>query len=440
MNEPRPVVPDEPGAVHRAFRRALRAGIGRAFRLQHEHPELDFGLELLRACARPQAYDPQVEGHRAEYLARLIDASRRPAWIRARVRDALLAEHEDCWALDQLYALAAIDARRGDGAAREALLARFRAGASAGCGSWGIEALLEVEGLAGLELAAQVRGAALAADEDDSLLQQARARFAGVDVEAHLRALAASDEPIRAYLERVDAHRERLRERPRRVERPFDYAEVRRWIDRGRSVPGVQRLLEQLDEADLARLADDLERESVPDRQRSLLRLFTVRRYPRDPAALLRLATSLDARDERRFFALRALRFFEDPRVRRLALEAFEHDARPEEHVILLLSNYAPGDAERLTELLARSRRPGVVHLVVTDLVEVLRGHADETCRALLLQAYEVGSCGTCRRDVLELLANHGGLIDWLIEEMEDDSFEAVRELARSQRRSEADG
>ena len=59
--------------IREEFRQSLQCGTGKAFFIIKNNPEVDFFDEILDAALTNFAYDPQLEGSRADYVARLIN-------------------------------------------------------------------------------------------------------------------------------------------------------------------------------------------------------------------------------------------------------------------------------------------------------------------------------------------------------------------------------
>lgn len=107
------------------FKSAIKRGTGRAQLILQAHPKLNVSKAIIKAALHNHSYDNQAEGSRADYVFELIQLSKHQTKIRRAVLKALAREKKDYWALDQLFELAALYAKRGDEAARKAMYKRF---------------------------------------------------------------------------------------------------------------------------------------------------------------------------------------------------------------------------------------------------------------------------------------------------------------------------
>jgi len=88
-------------SIRLQFRRSIECGTGKAYLILRDNPAMDFSREITRAALTNLAYDPQCEGDRAEYVARLIELSNNKQVIIDCVLQALGSERNDPWALYQ---------------------------------------------------------------------------------------------------------------------------------------------------------------------------------------------------------------------------------------------------------------------------------------------------------------------------------------------------
>ena len=109
------------------FQRALALGLGRAVLLRRGHDgDLDRDV-ILDACLHNRAYDPQVEGSRAEYMIDVIRASGKMSFFADAVLGSLADAEDDSWDTPQRFEVARRLAQSGNAQAREAMYAAFEA-------------------------------------------------------------------------------------------------------------------------------------------------------------------------------------------------------------------------------------------------------------------------------------------------------------------------
>ena len=208
------------------FKKFLHQGLGRVILFLMQHDAAPYREAILDACLHNRAYDPQVEGSRADYMHEVIELTGEVSDYRGEILKSLASSNEH-WDTGQLFGLAGIFARHGDGEARQAMYARFRADCAQGH-EVGIRALLELDNTDALIFIANYYGERLLAgadcDFDDYLLTAAS--YAGISEPwAVLRNAAAEHPPIQAYLTEVQRKLERRQalktEPPTRRPRPI---------------------------------------------------------------------------------------------------------------------------------------------------------------------------------------------------------------------------
>ncbi len=185
------------------FADALRKGLGRA--VLHLKAYGASGLQdtLLDACLHELSYDPQLEESRADWLMLLLEHVPDAAWYRDRLLDTLptLTSLGD---VEQGLKLALRFAQRGDRAARDVLY-RF-VGRRYERRRVGLDEVVELDGIPGLLHAAAVIGTQYredpgAWDSDSWWLSESCERLGQDEVWSALRAEAAVDPRIAAFLE-----------------------------------------------------------------------------------------------------------------------------------------------------------------------------------------------------------------------------------------------
>lgn len=191
---------------------ALAKGLGRAYLHIQQQPFGDLA-ELRHACLYHQAYDPQCEADRSEWLIQLIEATGNADDLYAEIFKLT----QDLSFDDQVQRFAILGrlAQNAYPGAKAALYRHFNElGDDA---QWlGTFEILAVDGLKGLAYIAESLGKRLLADttqwEDDTLLREAYTRYFQAEVDAYLSKLALSNPFIRAYVQAVQDNTERRRQ------------------------------------------------------------------------------------------------------------------------------------------------------------------------------------------------------------------------------------
>ena len=187
----------------------------------------------------------------------------------------------------------------------------------------------------------------------------------------------------------------------------------------------------------LARLYAAEEKENL---RHAILRLFRTEACISvfDDAGISRLL--LDAESENRPLreeALRVLVELRTPQVRDYALSRRERRKKDEDALYMLLTNFRPGDGERLIPLVkavSLDENRGAWHGVFSAVRELI--HRDpaadrELSAALLPYMLRENYCSCCRLYLLELMEPRGLLTQELIEECRRDCYLEIRDLVK---------
>jgi HEAT repeat protein len=159
-----------------------------------------------------------------------------------------------------------------------------------------------------------------------------------------------------------------------------------------------------------------------------LRQIFWERDFPKSAASLIHLTNSQNERVARA--AVRALSRIGDPDVRRLALELMSSVRRTADGILLLKSNWQPGDFFTIEKALAtvgedefEYHHLGFSILDVLDHAPVPPSESNDT----LFKLYENDPCSTCREQVVSKLFASGNVPDWMAEEC---LYDAAPEIA----------
>lgn len=424
------------------FGRILSAGMGRAVSLLTGGDAGKLRHVLLHPATHYTAFDPAIEGDRSGYLFAVIEATGSPD----AYRDAVLAALPDATAnrpadAAHCFALAARFAARGDDAARAALYDAFAARAShlyhprtgAVIGAAEIVAL---DGVAGFRFVAGRLGAMLTNGDGrvwfaDGPLSVLERTVPTAEIDA-LHA-ATADAHVRAYIEEAQRHRAAVA-RLRNDGAATNSLTVEA-ISRIAALPGrdgyrarLARWGETASAHDLDRVAATLAHADDPAHRAAYARVFARRPYPADPAPLIALACEDDP--ALAGAALNALAHVAHPAVRELALSLLPDPRRRSLAVELLAANHLPGDAGRITALLAEDAPPRAWHWLGYAALAVFAAHASAAAVPALLSIYERTPCSRCRSRAVALLHALDALPRWMAAECRHDAHPQTREIA----------
>lgn len=435
-----------------AFDAALRAGRGRAPLHIAQFGLADVADLVLGACLEDQAYDPQVELSRAEWLLDMFHGSTAYESFSSSILTALEQEM-DTWNLQQLCELAALMAKRGDKKAHEALRRRALREAETGDDIWvGAEELLSVDWAAAAELA-RLYGRRLQNEPDGDLplLNELTeepdilAKFENI-----LQESATSDTEIRAYLtywhqakkahqeaswskysqeERLNLTRERIR-RELPLEKIFRDASA----EEGEFPGHYAQFGRYATQEELAIVLQRLERETSEGVCQRLLWVFRRANLPQVSPKIWQLASS--KKREIRSAALEALAQLQDKRVGELGrsrLLSGEFTESDSETLDLFIRNYLPGDEELImTGLRGLVPTPENAHSLCWSLLAITEKNASPCFLPVLDWVYEMTPCANCRFRSLRLLHNLGGMSQDIIRECLFDAEEDIRHFAEA--------
>src|SRR5437660_6676085 len=107
------------------FEKITNLGLGRAVLHLREHDSTPYREIILDACLHNKAYDPQIEGSRAEYVVDLMRSSGNLSFYAQEVIRSLTEEVND-WDTPHRFRIARLLAQSGDQFARQAMKAAFR--------------------------------------------------------------------------------------------------------------------------------------------------------------------------------------------------------------------------------------------------------------------------------------------------------------------------
>jgi hypothetical protein len=413
------------------FQRILEIGLGRAITFLEEHDAAPYRDAILRACVHNMAYDPQVEGSRAQYMFEIVQRTGEEAFYRDGILAALMPASDE-WDAHQLFDLARMFAQAGDERARQAMYDKFARDDTEEHFT-GAEALIQLDGLPGLLYVANRIGETMLAGpdiwEDDYLVNVAEERCGKEEIRRALAEAQAGNPSISAYVNALEASRAQMAASAggRRDVMKLGYDQIKQAIaehgSRKIRIP-LTRWGRQANEADVTRAAADLLAEEDDDRLVAYLRLFGRRRFPLDPGRLLNLTRHPN--DRLAGAAFKALSQIADPGVRAFALDLLSDNRvqgdRKGQAVGLLISNYEAGDVERIRQFLVEARDKVAYHSIGLDVLDVFEAHPVSEAVPILRTLYQRGPCSNCRMRSVELLHALDQVPGWMLKECSYDA------------------
>jgi hypothetical protein len=414
------------------FQRALTLGLGRAVLQLHDHDGRLYRDVILDACLHNRAYDPQVEGSRAEYMIDVMRESGEMAFLADAVLRSLSdAEHN--WDTPQRFAVARRLAQSGNSEAREAMYAAFETREFSARDV--AEEFVVLDGVPGLLFVVSRIGIQLARNseewEDDYLLSEARRVCGPETVDAALQDAAKTNANVRVYLDRVNKNIA-LKAATSRVEpEGLTYSQIRTSIEAGQAGGLLTKWGQLASDSDLDAAAHDLIQERDPQKLQSYLRIFRKRSFLLEISLLLKLVELTDGPVPRH--ALSVLANLHDERIRSLAFRLIETRSSKRAYSIdLLVQNFRDGDHQIVESWCDAETDPGAINAFDRSLRDLFAAHPDlDSETRLLRNFYEMEPCAHCRCDIVERLSHLNTLTEDIRRECEYDSYAETRSLVK---------
>lgn len=421
-------LPKGPMTQASEFTSVLKRGLGRAMVLLKKNPASEaLQSELMHACRTNLVYDPQCECPRAPYLCSLIreTGESRFFWnnllryfgeTKGEKRET---NHQQIFEI--LCMLASDDASLDRQALRSLLLSADFCTVAIHC----MDALVRLDGISGLTFC--FRNFPNEVRSEDWAFKSLEYELVERDGKGVARSRlqeARQQDPELDRLMHIIESTDRTNEK---IEPIFDRAMVKELFARHQHIPYTWA--RDASAEDLEWAADELLAAKDDWQILNYLRLFFWKRdFPKSAARLIDLANSQNERVASA--AVRALSRINNPDVRRLALELMSNLSRAADGVLLLKSNWQPGDFFTIEKALAtvgadefEYHRFGFSILDVLDHAPVPPSECNDT----LLKLYENDPCSNCREQVVSKLFASGTVPDWMAEECR---YDAVPEIA----------
>jgi hypothetical protein len=414
-------------------RDALRKGLGRAM-LWALSGRLETGL-LLSACLENQVFDPQCEGSRVDWLWGLIETTGAIARFKEPLLNALVNLTDDRNAI-QLCELAKMYAKAGYDGFRDRLYKIVESKPFSAMPWLGEDELLQVEAAKGFIFAARLRGKSLVIREwdwdDRSLFEKAEARFGKKQVQDLLEANSGDD--IIRFCAAWHGEEQKKKEDTPRVsyEKRMQGTSVSEIISAAESKTPAAGLFmgwgKHADPGDLRLVLQRLWLADNPVVIANYLTVFFHRALPDFDPRLIEFCGHSDENVRRRAF--RVLSKNTSPLIRAYALRELDNGLHVRSSISLFISNYKPGDEERVLDALLLSADQDELHWLLMDIKKILENNPDADPSRLGVIVYACTPCQNCRFDALKLLRSQNAVPPWMMDEIRFDANDECRKQA----------
>ncbi len=410
---------------------SLKRGTGEAILILLANPDLDFSKQIIRACLKNYVYDSQAEGSRANYLYEAISLSKRKSFIKKTILTAFATASYENWDSSQLFDLAKHFAMAGDPEAKKQCYFVYRKRALAHNEWDGEDAIIELDGLAGLLFVAATKGEKMVSDpdwiEDGMVLDDFQDKNPSINIYEEIEKRAAENVFLKTYITGVKADNARIRIFPKK---PVSYESVLEKINSNAIVPLTPKGAKELSETDVHNLATAFLKETDRIRLEKFMRVFSIVKYPFDYHAILTLAKSKNMQSDRLVeYAVRALSFFSGNDIREFALEKLTPAKTVSPYLDLLVSNYADGDEKILESIATNCRNGNQAHELVWSFIRIYEANKTPRCKTPLELLYDKLTCGLHREDIVLLLLENNVLSEKIRREIKYDSYLPIRSI-----------
>jgi hypothetical protein len=269
------------------FKQAIRNGTGNAILLLKENPSADFDQYILEACTSNLAYDPQCEGSRSEYLFEILSLSREKGKIENEILNQLENPSKEHWDTILLFDLAARLAKNGNENAKQTIYTRYGINQKVKYDFVETEVLVTLDGLKGLEFAAQTQGKRIECDStywaDDYLIEVCKEYYPESSPKEYLEEQSQNNRHIKTFLSKI-TEIESLRTKGETGGKR-SLSQLLQLIEEGKRVPIIAG--KWLKDEEVLKVADLLLSEKNDKKIQSYLRLLCRTQYPLDISNLL---------------------------------------------------------------------------------------------------------------------------------------------------------
>jgi len=420
----------ETNIIKRQFFSSLKRGTGEAYLLVKENPTIDFSDYIIKGALKNYAYDGQAESSRAQYIFDIISLTNKIEKIRNSVLKGLSEEQEDTWSLTHLFDLAKIFAKNGDNEARQAIYNRFLNHPIEYSDWVGYNEIIELDGLNGLLFISEKFGKWIEKNpddlQDDWIIEHFKRDNPNINVIQELKSASKSNKYIKLYLDTI---RKTKIKQEKHKEDKIEYKDI---IDEViNSIPFLSfKRSMNLTESEIVQIADRFLIEKNKINQEKLLLIFSYYKFPFKGEIILNLAKQkTNSKNRIKEFAIYALKFLQDDKIREFALEKIPASKNPKSYIEILISNYKKGDFKLLTEIAKKFKNEHIIECLASAFIDIYRANKTKECKEPLEILYSKMTCGIHRNDVINVLIENDVLSNKIRWEIEFDSYFDTRKL-----------
>ena len=427
------------------FKEAMLRGLGRCVIAVRKEPEKYREL-VLWACKRNFAYDAQSEGTRSWYTYTMANTYPDKETFISTTAEALRKYRPNgSWDLLHLSEVLMFFAMDGCASAWQALEEKYQEILAAMFAlkrrpNRIFHELSDLEQL-GLTLAVDRTSFLRIAKDFGRLYQEKKymcdGDFAwfysskGGQYRKTMEAAARKDKNIACFIKReqadIDAQEEHQKQRQTLSPETYTGVRLSRWLAR------------KADKETVERYALAYREQKQPELRAEALSAFSCCLYPDDPQPIIKDTKSECG--ELQNAARRALENIRYPAVRAFAINNAKSGIRTPENLALLVTNYAPEDADLLEELLQEliaAKDWDDVHAAGLDIYRAFyKDSGISHPKHLLPLLYEYNPCSFCRESALVYMSKHRMLTKEILEECLYDSNDDIRRMAAKRLKNE---
>ena len=420
------------------FKEAMLRGLGRCVIAVRKEPE-KYREIVLWACKRNFAYDAQSEGTRSWYTYTMANAYPDKETFIAATAEALKKYRpNNGWDLLHLSEILMFFAMDGYESARQALEEKYREILTAMFARQRrpnriFHELSDLEQL-GLVRAVDRTSFLRIAKDFGRLYQEKKYMYdgdfawifssKGGQFRKTMESAARKDEDIACFFQResadVTAQEELWKQRKESFPDGLTGVRLSRW------------LANKADQETVERYALAYLEQKQPELRAEALSAFSCCSYPDDPQPIIDDTKS--ECEELQNTAWRALENIRYPAVRAFAINNATSGIHTPENFALLVTNYAPEDADLLEELLREliaAKDWDDVHAAGLDIYRAFyKDSGISHPKHLLPLLYEYNPCSFCRESALVYMSKHRMLTKEILEECLYDSNDDIRRMA----------
>lgn len=417
--------------IQQKFRSAVRRGTGEAHLIMKKNPNTDFSEEIFKAIIKDYAYDTQSEGGREVYFYELIQLSKHREKLIRKVINALKRKRKDYWVIELLFKLNAEFAKAGNDFARKVVYEQFMRKSCDEVPWIGEEAIILMDGYAGIKFLAEFRGKQLMEESDsfydtgflDTLPETIDRRKVLQD----LKRISESNVSIKKYLNvifkpKINSTFHKIRVSYNYLKGKIDNNQYFFWI--------TPKIAKMISNKMLNRIADDFISETELSKKINYFKLFSKRKFPYGYKQILDVVDNIKTNQDRDLeFAVDSLKFFKGKTIRDFALRKLRSGRNAYTYLDLLVNNYKSSDSKLIFNLVRKQNTTDKAHLYVWVIEEIYSKNKDKECKKIIEHLYYRLNCGSHRYSMVKILKDNNILSNRIRKEAKYDSYLKTRLL-----------